>query len=99
MSAFKKFDEGKPELYRLFQFPILDEACHAMTYGAKKYGDGNWMEGNSDADIQRYYSAALRHLRAYGQGEVLDDESGIHHLGHAITNLLFISILQEKTND
>lgn len=38
----------------------------------------------------RYFDAAMRHTLAWHQGEIRDPESGLHHLAHATTCLLFL---------
>jgi len=49
-------------------------------------GTGNWkkepVEGNN-------INSALRHLTAYSDGEKLDPESGVQHLGHAMCRIMF----------
>ena len=40
--------------------------------------------------------AAYRHIEAYRQGQNKDEESGLSHLAHAITNLGFMLYLQEN---
>lgn len=54
----------------------------AMMDGARKYGPYNWREKDVVAHI--YLDAALRHLYAWFEGEELAQDSGVHHLGHAI---------------
>ena len=58
-----------------------------LTIGAKKYEDRNWERG---IKFSRCLGAALRHITAWWEGEELDPESGIHHLAHAICELLFL---------
>ena len=67
-----------------------------MQYGAEKYGEDNWRLGKEPKDIDRYLSAALRHIKAHEQEGYRDKDSGLPHLAHAITNLLFISKLQKE---
>lgn len=59
---------------------IAHEAC-AMLHGAEKYGQWNWRHHPVQANI--YLDALSRHVAAWQEGEDLDQESGIHHLGHA----------------
>jgi len=67
----------------------IEEVIRVLNYGAKKYPEAdNWKRVH---DIQnRYYSACLRHLTAWKKGEIKDQESGLHHLAHAICCLIFI---------
>ena len=88
----KKYDEAKPAM-ALLSPKGLEEEAKAMTYGAKKYGAYNWRKGIS---ASRYLSAALRHITAILNGQLLDDESGLSHLGHAKANLgMLIQTLED----
>lgn len=80
-----KFDQDKPD-YSLVPFEVLDEVVKVLTYGANKYDRFNW----EFVEDKRYQAAALRHISAYMQGEMLDQESGYEHLAHAICNLMFL---------
>src|SRR5579872_6543918 len=68
-----KFDAGK---YRFSLLPAdaLEKVAEVGTYGAKKYGDGNWLNGGGMA-WSRLYDACIRHLFAFKSGEVMDKES------------------------
>lgn len=67
----------------------------AMMDGAKKYGPYNWREKKIQADI--YVDAARRHIAAWFDGEENAEDSGVHHLGHAIATLGII--LDAQAND
>ena len=88
-----KHDAGKPRLDLLPWGAVL--ACaDTLAYGARKYGEDNWSRvPNGRA---RYLAAALRHVVAFAQGEWLDAESGLPHLGHALTSLMFLYELASK---
>lgn len=83
-----KFDNGKSE-YHLIPSLALEEISKAFTYGAKKYGEYNWANGQG---IQkgRYFSACLRHLWAFWRRKENDDESKVSHLAHAGACLLIL---------
>jgi len=66
--------------------PIV-EVAKVFTFGAWQYGDRNWEAGFS---WSRCIGAAWRHFTKWLLGEEYDDESGLHHLAHAIANLLFL---------
>lgn len=51
-----------------------------MAFGAKKYASWNWSNGIA---WSRVVSAALRHLYAMADGELLDPETGLPHAAHA----------------
>lgn len=81
-----RFDQGKPQFLLI---PPLAHHAHAevLTFGAQKYAPDNWRKvENADT---RYLNAAFRHLHAHSKGEVLDKESGLPHLAHAIASLSF----------
>ena len=54
----------------------------AMANGAAKYGPYNWRERTVSVSI--YKAAAVRHLDAFWDGEELAEDSGVHHLAHAM---------------
>jgi len=81
-----KADGGKRRLDLLPVAPLLDVA-DVLTFGAAKYADRNWERGFS---YGRPYSAALRHLLAWWDGEDADPETGLPHLAHAATCLMFL---------
>lgn len=84
-----KFDRGKVR-WTLLPFLALEEVLQVLEYGAQKYAPDNWqrVEGAAGPD-GRYVNAALRHMSTYVQGGVVDEESGRHHLAHAVCCLLF----------
>lgn len=59
-----------------------------LTYGANKYKPNSWQ--NVENGIEIHYGAALRHLIKWKCGEDIDNESGLHHLLHAATNIMFV---------
>ncbi|MEX1058763.1 MAG: dATP/dGTP diphosphohydrolase domain-containing protein, partial [Natronospirillum sp.] len=62
--------------------------AEVLTFGAEKYGAENWRL--VDEQERRYMAAAMRHINAHRQGEVLDQESGLPHLVHAMCCLAFL---------
>lgn len=77
------------------KFPMvaLLHGSHALMNGAVKYGPYNWRAKDVIASI--YVDAAMRHLAAWFEGEELADDSGVHHLGHAIACLAIVLDAQE----
>lgn len=88
-----KYDADKSRL-DLVQWPLVTGIGDVLAYGAKKYEANNWQHVANGDD--RYFAAAMRHLIAYRSGEVLDPESGLNHLAHAATNLMFLLHIQTK---
>lgn len=83
----RKDDAGKLR-HSLIPPGTTEAVLQVLEHGAAKYGDHNWMEVD-DAET-RYYDAAMRHLLAWWSGDLLDDESHLPHLAHAIASLTFL---------
>ena len=84
-----KFDDGKLQ-FSLIPPEIKLYLAEVLTFGAKKYAPNNWQK----IDVKRYYDALERHMNAFQLGEENDEESGMHHLKHALTNMMFITWLE-----
>lgn len=54
----------------------------AFMDGARKYNAYNWRENAVIASV--YVDAAKRHLDQWFEGERCAEDSGVHHLGHAM---------------
>jgi hypothetical protein len=78
----------------LLPFESLEAVAKVLTFGAKKYADNNWQK--VDNAESRYTGALLRHLSKHLQGEKIDAESGLSHLSHAATNVLFLVWFEEE---
>lgn len=89
----KKNDEDKNRL-DLIEPEFIEGVGEVLTFGAKKYEPNNWQ--NVDDAQDRYYAALLRHLFAWRKGEKNDEESGLSHLKHAATNLMFLLHFEEE---
>lgn len=88
-----KNDHGKVRK-SLLPEGVLYEILEVLEHGAAKYGEFNWKyveDGHT-----RYYDAADRHIEEWWNGEILDPESGCHHLAHAICSLMFAMSLDKK---
>lgn len=85
-----KHDAGKHRLglFATYHPDTLLEECRVLEYGAEKYSPDGWRTV-PDARA-RYVSALYRHLHAYMHGEILDSESGMHHMSHIRCNAAFI---------
>lgn len=85
VEQFMKFDTDKLR-YDLIPPSAMKALAEVLTYGAKKYKPNNWRNGDKD----RYIAALYRHLEAWRAGEQKDEESGMTHLSHALTNVAFL---------
>jgi hypothetical protein len=68
---------------------VFESMAQVLMYGAKKYERDNWRKLQSDP----FASAAslYRHIRDMRNGETLDKESQVHHLGHIMCNVMFLT--------
>jgi hypothetical protein len=85
-----KNDSGKTR-WSYLPLQSIKSVIDVMTYGDKKYPaeDGsNWKRVKNAR--KRYYNATMRHLTSWFDGEKNDPESGLHHLAHACSNILFL---------
>jgi hypothetical protein len=81
-----------------FVFPSAAHlhGSHAMMYGAKLYGPYNWREKKVKASI--YLDALERHVTSWKEGEEVAQDSGVHHLGHALACIAIIIDAMETGN-
>lgn len=87
-----KFDSSKPDM-RLIP-PLAElEMAKVLTFGAEKYAPGNWKK----IEPERYVSAAMRHINAIRQGELVDSESGCHHAAHLMCCAAFMVELMKPS--
>ena len=70
-------------------FPLY-ELGKVLTFGLKKYKEDSWKQ----VPIAKYEAALSRHLNEYYKGNLIDSESGLSHLSHALCNLAFLVYLQ-----
>lgn len=82
-----KYDEGKRD-YTLIPINELEQVVDVLEYGCKKYSPNAWKCVENGLD--RYKKAMLRHMMSYLKGEEFDKESGLSHLSHLATNVLFM---------
>jgi predicted HAD superfamily Cof-like phosphohydrolase len=88
-SVSLKWDDGKAPIHLVPQQAIAEMAW-IFQYGAQKYGEWNWLESEGTPSKGRVFSSILRHLYAWWLGEDHDEESGLHHLAHAASQLLIL---------
>jgi hypothetical protein len=86
MTTAKKEKSNKPDL-SLIPYCVEAELARAMMNGETKYGRYNYCLGHDNTDL---CGAAKRHIGRYLAGETIDPESKVHHLAHAMANMLMI---------
>ena len=82
------------ERWDLLPIDCIEDVVKILTFGSEKYGPNNWMDVE-DAN-NRYYAALMRHLAANRKGELIDEESGLPHLAHAMCNVVFLLWLEKN---
>jgi len=85
-----KYDQGKTD-WSLLPWKPIEQAAQIMTdaINIKGYGRDSWRTVKGGQF--RYWSAALRHLfERFVLGNIIDQESGYHHLAHALCNIAFV---------
>lgn len=65
-----------------------EEMAKALACGAGKYGKRNWL--GSQIKMDTYIAALRRHIDAMVDGEDIDPESGVHHLGHIMAGCAIV---------
>jgi hypothetical protein len=88
-----KHDHGKL-LMGLVPHEAVVSLAQVLTFGANKYSPNGWQKLPNAKS--RYEDAMLRHFYAYKAGELIDPESGLSHLKHALTNLAFLVYFEES---
>jgi len=82
-----RYNEGK-EKWSLVHFKSLKPMVDVLEFGAKKYSPDNWKKG---LDRNEILESMMRHLTALMDGEEIDKESGLSHIGHIQCNAMFYS--------
>lgn len=93
-----RFDKGKLRM-DLIPPEAIRGLAEVLTYGANKYADRNWELGMA---WSRCLGSLKRHLQCWEEGQIFDEETGLHHLDHIVTNAAFLSTYEHRgigTND
>lgn len=96
-------DDSAKIRYSLLPVGTANQVVQVLEFGSKKYADNNWQKVPSART--RYYDAAMRHIDAWWNGELLDldkgDQKGSHlpHLAHAICCLMFLMWFDSEAAD
>lgn len=89
-----RFNEGKPQ-WSLVHFKSLEPMVRVLEFGALKYAPKNWQK---PMDTMKILESMQRHLVALFDGEEVDSESGISHMGHIMCNAMFYNYHKELKN-
>ena len=81
-----KHDGGKPRL-SLVPAEAIEAIGIVMTHGAEKYGEASYRQ----IEPKRYRDALMRHVCKWLKDPYgLDEDSGLPHIWHIITNAAFL---------
>lgn len=86
-----RYNEGKLR-WSLVDWKSMEPMVHVLEFGAKKYEEENWKK---PMDKKQILNSAMRHLIAMMNGEEIDPESGLSHVGHLMCNAMFYSYHSE----
>lgn len=90
-----RYNKGKAE-WGLVDWDALEPMVRVLEFGAKKYAKYNWKKG------MHYVSTTesmLRHIHSFLDGEDIDPESGLPHIGHILCNAMFLSYYYQYMKD
>ncbi len=97
-------DDSAKIRYSLLPVGTVNQVVQVLEYGAStKYEINNWQKVPSART--RYYDAAMRHIDAWWNGELLDLDKGgqkgshLPHLAHAICCLMFLMWFDSEAAD
>lgn len=88
---------GKPRFDLLipkdqpYEETLMYRAAMLMSRGVDKYSTRNWEKANSIEEMDRFKSAALRHMM-----QVMSDEKDEDHLSAVLFNITAISFVEWK---
>lgn len=71
--------------FYMMPYKVLNYLGDIYLYGCIKYDENNWRKGMSWGKL---FGAFCRHSGQWHDGEDYDGESGMHHIGHSLWQLL-----------
>lgn len=92
MEQGQRHNEGKLR-WSLVPQSALEPMVRVLEFGAEKYDDHNWKKGLPIVEI---CESLKRHLDAFMEGEDLDPESGLPHIGHIQCNAMFLAWMKKN---
>ncbi len=81
-----RFNAGKVRMDLLPSYAIRQMA-EVFTKGSEKYAPRNWEKGMNWTSV---LASLERHIAKFKSGEDYDEESGLLHMAHAMTNATFL---------
>jgi len=80
-----RYNEGKVD-YTLIPVDALQEEARVWMMGEKKYGRDNWEKFWGNDTVNVIMQSLMRHACAILSGDMIDEESGLHHAAHIRCN-------------
>lgn len=77
----------KPK-WNLVHFKSLEPMVRALENGADKYAPHDWQKAYTKEEVK---NKMQRHLAAIMDGNEVDEESGLLHIGHLMADAMFYS--------
>ncbi len=68
---------------------MVEGIAEVLACGAIKYAAYDWLKGLKFSEL---IDAKERHFKKWQRGITADEESGLHHLLHDLTNTMFLYI-------
>lgn len=84
-----RYNNGKLK-WSLVDYNALEPLVEVLEFGSKKYNPHNWKKGLLVTNI---CDSMLRHIYSFLNGENLDEESKLSHVGHILANAMFLSYM------
>jgi hypothetical protein len=90
-----RYNEGKAR-WGLVDWDALIPMVQVLEYGCNKYDDHNWKKG---LPYVATMESMMRHLHSFMNGQDIDEESGLPHVGHILCNAMFLSYYYQFKKD
>lgn len=85
--------DGKTDFTLAIDGPMFERYAEHLTKGAAKYGKRNWQLAESEEELERFRSSALRHMIQWLNGHVDED-----HAAAVWFNINAAEMVKEKLN-
>lgn len=82
--------------WSLVSYKALEPMVEVLMFGAKKYSANNWKKGLKYTET---LESMQRHINSFLEGEDIDPESGLPHVGHILCNAQFLSYMYQFRKD
>lgn len=90
-----RYNQNKLQ-WGLVDWDALAPMVRVLMYGLEKYSKDNWKKGLPYVSVTE---SLMRHMTAFLNGEDIDPESGLPHVGHIMCNAMFLSYYWQFKKD